>query len=173
MKKILKISALIAAMALTCVFFGCTPGNSSDDGNSTSSFADCTSTATEVTLADGNWTLKHVMNGDGVSLEKNIKATVTNGSYSFTSGTGTLSADLSQAQGGIGGVPKGATVTRDGTKVTATGAYDAEELAEMQSRMDLSELPNSATIKTNSDNTKYIISYTEEGITYTIYVSKD
>ena len=136
------------------------------------SFDDCTTPATEVTLADGNWTIKYVMNDVGVSVEANIKATVTNGSYSFTSGTGTLSADLSKVQGGIG-APEGATVTYNGTIVTVTAAYDAEELAEMQSSMDLSELPNCATIKTNSDNTKYIISYTEEGITYTIYVSKD
>ena len=33
MKKLLKISALIAAMALSCAFFGCSNGNSSVDNN--------------------------------------------------------------------------------------------------------------------------------------------
>ena len=190
MKKLIKVSALIAAMALACAFFGCS------DGNSTSSFYDCTTTvtATELTFADGNWTVKAVINGEGFSTEMNIKASVSNGSFSFTSGTGTETVDLASMmseeelndfnqltdeqkkqmiEAMISSAPEEATVTINGTKVTVKAALDAEELAEMQSSMDLSELPNSATIKTNSDNTKYIISLTEDGITETIYISKD
>lgn len=102
MKKLLKISALIAAMALSCAFFGCSNGNSSDDNNSNSggsttiSFDDCTATATGVTLSDGNWTLKITQSNDGFSSETNIKATASNGSYTFKSGSGTMAVDLSK-----------------------------------------------------------------------------
>ena len=102
MKKLLKISALIAAMALSCAFFGCSNENSSDDNNSNSggsttiSFDDCTATATGVTLSDGNWTLKITQSNDVGSSETNIKATASNGSYTFNSGSGTMAVDLSK-----------------------------------------------------------------------------
>ena len=102
MKKLLKISALIAAMALSCAFFGCSNGNSSDDNNSNSggsttiSFDDCSANATEVTLSDGNWTLKITQSDDVSSSETNIKATASNGSYTFKSGSGTMAVDLSK-----------------------------------------------------------------------------
>mgnify|MGYP003400856188 FL=1 len=200
MIKLFKITALIATMALTCAFFGCSNGNSSDENNSnsssttTSSFDDCTTATTEVILANGNWTVKVVMNDERMSGEMNIKAIVSNGSYSFTSGTGTQTIDLATQmseeelnafnqltdeekkqiiEAMSSSAPEGATVTINGTKVTITAALDAETLAEMQSSMDLSELPSNANLKTNSDNTKYIIYYTEDGMTETIYISKD
>ena len=187
-------------MALTCAFFGCSNGNSSDENNSnssgttTSSFDDCTTATTEVILANGNWTVKVVMNDERMSGEMNIKAIVSNGSYSFTSGTGTQTIDLATQmseeelnafnqltdeekkqiiEAMSSSAPEGATVTINGTKVTITAALDAETLAEMQSSMDLSELPSNANLKTNSDNAKYIIYYTEDGMTETIYISKD
>ena len=95
MKKLLKISALIAAMALSCAFFGCSNGNSSG-GSTTISFDDCTATATGVTLSDGNWTLKITQSNDGFSSETNIKATASNGSYTFKSGSGTMAVDHSK-----------------------------------------------------------------------------
>ena len=58
MIKLFKITALIATMALTCAFFGCSNGNSSDENNSnssgttTSSFDDCTTATTEVILGN-------------------------------------------------------------------------------------------------------------------------
>ena len=70
MKKLLKISALIAAMALSCAFFGCSNGNSSG-GSTTISFDDCTATATGVTLSDGNWTLK-ITQSDGTVKEYSL-----------------------------------------------------------------------------------------------------
>lgn len=195
MKKLFKITALIAATVFACAFFGCSNGNSSDDNNSTTvSFDDCTTTVTEVSLADGNWTVKVVMNDERNSGEMNIKAIVSNGSYSFTSGTGTQTIDLATQMSAeelnafnkltdeekkqiiekmSSSAPEGATVTINGTKVTITAALDAKTLAEMQLSMDLSELPSNANLKTNSDNTKYIIYYTEDGMTVTIYISKD
>ena len=195
MKKLLKISALIAAMALSCAFFGCSNGNSSVDNNS---FDDCTSTATEVTLSDGNWTLKITHIYDGHSSEGNIKATASNGSYTYTSGSETRTADLSkemtadelanfnalsddkkkQAIIKNMGCPEDATITFNGNIVTIKASYSTEdELKQLQSEFDLSELlselPSDAIIKTNSDKTKYTIKVSSEGHTMVFYISKN
>ena len=195
MKKLLKISALIAAMALSCAFFGCSNGNSSVDNNS---FDDCTSTATEVTLSDGNWTLKITHIYDGYSSEGNIKATASNGSYTYTSGSETRTADLSKEmnkeeltvfndlstdekkQAIIERMecPEDATITFNGNIVTIKSSFSTEdELKQLQSEFDLSkllsELPSDAIIKTNSDKTKYTITLSREGSTMVFYISKD
>ena len=196
MKKLLKISALIAAMALSCAFFGCSNGNSSVDNNS---FDDCTAPATEVTLSDGNWTLKITHSGDGYSSEVHIKATASNGSYTFTSGSETRAVDLSkemteeelakfnalstddekkQAIIKRMGCPKDATITFNGNIVTIKASYSTKEaLQHLQSEFDLSkllsELPPDAMIKTNSDKTKYTIKVSSEGHTMVFYISKD
>lgn len=195
MKKLLKISALIAAMALSCAFFGCSNGNSSVDNNS---FDDCTSTATEVTLSDGNWTLKITHIYDGYSSEGNIKATASNGSYTYTSGSETRTADLSKEmnkeeltvfndlstdekkQAIIERMecPEDATITFNGNIVTIKSSFSTEdELKQLQSEFDLSkllsELPPDAIIKTNSDKTKYTIKVSSEGHTMVFYISKD
>ena len=194
MKKLLKISALIAAMALSCAFFGCSNGNSSVDNNS---FDDCTAPATEVTLSDGNWTLKITHSGDGYSSEGHIKATASNGSYTFTSGSETRAVDLSkemkedelakfnslstddekkQAIIKRMGCPKDATITFNGNIVTIKASYSTKEaLQQIQSTFDLSKLPSDAIIKTNSDKTKYTITLSiDEGKgTAVFYISKD
>ena len=195
MKKLLKISALIAAMALSCAFFGCSNGNSSVDNNS---FDDCTAPATEVTLSDGNWTLKITQIADGYSSEGNIKATASNGSYTYTSGSETRTADLSKEmtadelanfnalsndekkQAIIKRMecPEDATITFNGNIVTIKSSFSTEdELKQLQSEFDLSkllsELPSDAIIKTNSDKTKYTIKVSSEGHTMVFYISKD
>ena len=199
MKKLLKISALIAAMALSCAFFGCSNGNSSG-GSTTISFDDCTATATEVTPSDGNWTLKITQRADGYSSEGNIKATASNGSYTYTYCSETRTADLSkqmneeeltkfnalsndekkQAIIERMGCPKDATITFNGNIVTIKASYSTEdELKQLQSEFDLSkllsELPPEAIIKTNSDKTKYTITLSiDEGKgTAVFYISKD
>lgn len=197
MKKLLKISALIAAMALSCAFFGCSNGNSSG-GSTTISFDDCTATATEVTLSDGNWTLKITQRTDGTSSEGNIKATASNGSYTYTSGSETRTADLSKEmkaeeltefnalsddkkkQAIIDRMecPEDATITFNGNIVTIKSSFSTEdELKQLQSEFNLSkllsELPSDAIIKTNSDKTKYTITLSREGSTMVFYISKD
>ena len=196
MKKLLKISALIAAMALSCAFFGCSNGNSSG-GSTTISFDDCTAPATEVTLSDGNWTLKITQSGDGFSSEGHIKATASNGSYTFTSGSETrvvdlskemteedltefnaLSTDAQKKQAIIErmGCPEDATITFNGNIVTIKASYSTEKaLQQIQSTFDLSKLPSEAIIKTNSDKTKYTITLSiDEGKgTAVFYISKD
>ena len=191
MKKLLKISALIAAMALSCAFFGCSNGNSSVDNNS---FDDCTAPATEVTLSDGNWTLKYTLIGDGSFSERNIKATASNGSYTFTSGSVTNTADLSKQMNADAltkfnalstdekqaiiknmGCPEDATITFNGNIVTIKASLSTKDLQELQSTLDLSKLPSEAIIKTNSDKTKYTITLSiDEGKgTAVFYISKD
>ena len=192
MKKLLKISALIAAMALSCAFFGCSNGNSSG-GSTTISFDDCTSTATEVTLSDGNWTLKYTVIDDVSSSERNIKATASNGSYTFNSGSGTMAVDLSKEmkpeeltefnalstdkkkQAIIDRMkcPEDATITFNENIVTIKAPFSTEYLQQIQSTFDLSTLPSEAIIKTNSDKTKYTITLSREESTMVFYISKD
>lgn len=195
MKKLLKISALIAAMALSCAFFGCSNGNSSVDNNS---FDDCTATATEVTPSDGNWTLKITQRADGTSSEVHIKATASNGSYTYTYCSETRTADLSKKMNADElanfnalsndekkqeiiknmGCPEDAIITFNGNIVTIKASYSTEdELKQLQSEFDLSkllsELPPDAIIKTNSDKTKYTIKVSSKGHTMVFYISKD
>ena len=195
MKKLLKISALIAAMALSCAFFGCSNGNSSG-GSITISFDDCTATATEVTPSDGNWTLKITQRADGTSSEGHIKATASNGSYTYTYCSETRTADLSkqmneeeltkfialsndtEKQTIIKEMkcPEDATITFNGNIVTIKASYSTKEaLQQIQSTFDLSNLPSEAIIKTNSDKTKYTITLSiDEGKGKAVfYISKD
>ena len=192
MKKLLKISALIAAMALSCAFFGCSNGNSSG-GSTTISFDDCTATATKVTLSDGNWTLKYTVFDDVSSSERNIKATASNGSYTFNSGSGTMAVDLSKKmkpeeltefnalstdekkQTIIKEMecPEDATITFNENIVTIKASFSTEYLHQIQSTFDLSTLPSDAIIKTNSDKTRYTITLSREESTMVFYISKD
>ena len=192
MKKLLKISALIAAMALSCAFFGCSNGNSSG-GSTTISFDDCTATATEVTLSDGNWTLKITQRADGYSSEGNIKATASNGSYTYTYCSETRTADLSKKMNADElanfnalsndvkkqtiikemKCPEDATITFNENIVTIKAPFSTEYLQQIQSTFDLSTLPPEAIIKTNSDKTKYTITLSSEGSTMVFYISKD
>ena len=199
MKKLLKISALNAEMALSCAFFGCSNGNSSDDNNSNSggsttiSFDDCSANATEVTLSDGNWTLKITQSDDVSSSETNIKATASNGSYTFNSGSGTMAVDLSKEMTAedltefnalstdekkqkiieMMNCPEDATITFNGNIVTIKAHIQTEALQDLQSECDLSSLPSEAIIKTNSDKTKYTITVSINGSTMVFYISKD
>ena len=199
MKKLLKISALIAVMALTCVFFGCSNGNSSDEDNSnsggstTSSFDDCTTTANEVTLADGNWSLKITKSADGMSSEINIKATASNGSLTYKSVSETQTVDLSKMltddqlaafnalsednkkQTIIAETecPEDATITFNGNIVTIKTSLSTEDLEDYQSEYNLSSIPSGAIIKTNSDKTKYTITSSDDRKTKVWYISKD
>ena len=175
MKKLLKIFALIAAMAFSCTFFGCSNGITSDGNNSNSggsttiSFDDCTVDANEVTLSNGKWTLKVEANVDGMPVGADIKATVTNEGYTFTSGSETMTFDLSKMMtdeqltkfnaldddGKKQAVieefecPEDATIIFDGNNVTIKASLSNKGLQEYQSEFDLSKLPDNAKIKTN------------------------
>ena len=186
-------------MALSCAFFGCSNENSSDDNNSNSggsttiSFDDCTATATGVTLSDGNWTLKITQSNDVGSSETNIKATASNGSYTFNSGSVTMAVDLSKMLSQekltefnalspdekkqeiieMMKCPEDATITFNGNIVTIKASLSTEALQYFKSVYDFSYLPSEAIIKTNSDKTKYTITVYINESTMVFYISKD
>lgn len=193
MKKLTFLGTMLLAAAL--IFTGC---NDTKDPTS-ASFDDCSETITtadDISFADGNWTIKAIMAFEGMNGEYTIKATVTDGKYTFTSGTGKMIMDLademdSEALAAFNQLtdeqkkamvmenmnedmfPADASISFSGTKMTVTAALDEETLSGMQSEMDFSNLPSDATIKTNSDKTKYVISITDDEGTETIYISKD
>lgn len=237
MKKLFKCISLIAAMALTCAFFGCSDGNSSDEissvGNSSAdesndqsngnssddeskdqsnesssddnnssqgssssgSFDDCTIAATEVTLADGSWTIKTVSDdkGKGQYSEDNIKATKSGDTLTFKSCSRKNTIDLSkmmsaekltnfnnltdeqkkqQVRSGMG-LPDDVTITFNGNICTVTGALTEPALNEYKTK--LSRFISSANeIKTNSDKTKYAITKEfDNEAPVKIYINKD
>ena len=198
MKKLLKIFALIAAMAFSCTFFGCSNGITSDGNNSNSggsttiSFDDCTVDANKVTLSNGKWTLKVEANVALMPVGADIKATVTNESYTFTSGSETMTFDLSkkmtdeqltefnaldedekkQAVIKEFECPEDATIIFDGNNVTIKASLSEKDLEEYKSEFDLSKLPDNAKIKTNTDKTKYTIEYSNKEDTIKLYISK-
>lgn len=193
MKKLSKLVVLLTAMIMACAFVGCANSSSGDDNGTTVSFDDCTSTATEVTFADGNWTIKYVMTSDGMNGEANIKATASGGTYNFTSGSATQTVDLSKMMDedelsefnalseadkknaiiSEMNAPADAVFTFNGNVVTIKANMSTADLAKMKKGLNLAELPNDAVIKTNSDNTKYTINFSSYGTTYALYISKD
>lgn len=211
MKKLFKCVSLIAAMALTCAFIGCSNESSSDDNNSSQdssnsgntnsgssssgSFDDCTIAATEVTLADGSWTIKTVSDdkGKGQYSEDNIKATKSGDTLTFKSGSRKNTIDLSkmmsaeeltafnnltdekkkqQVRSGMG-LPDYVTITFNGNICTVTGALTESALNKYKTK--LSGFISSANeIKTNSDKTKYAITKEfDNEAPIKIYINKD
>ncbi|MDD7015153.1 MAG: hypothetical protein PUI24_09265 [Spirochaetales bacterium] len=71
---------------MACAFFGCSNGNSSDDESKDQS----------ITLSDGNYTLKITQTSDGMVEEYDIKATSSNESWTFKSGSKTQTVDLTK-----------------------------------------------------------------------------
>ncbi len=161
MKKLLKISALIAAMALSCAFFGCSNGNSSG-GSTTISFDDCTATA-----SNGSYTFNSGSGTMAVDLSKEMtpeKLTEFN-ALSTDEKKQTIIKRME--------CPEDATITFNENIVTIKASFSTEYLQQIQSTFDLSTLPPEAIIKTNSDKTKYTITLSREGSTMVFYISKD
>ena len=236
MKKLFKCVSLIAAMALTCAFIGCSNESSSDDNNSSQnssnsgntnsgssssgssddnnssqdssnsgntnsgssssgSFDDCTIAATEVTLADGSWTIKTVSDdkGKGLYSEDNIKATKSGDTLTFKSDSRKNTIDLSKMMSAekltdfnnltdekkkqqvrsVMGLPDDVTITFNGNICTVTGALTESALNEYKTK--LSGFISSANeIKTNSDKTKYAITKEfDNEPPIKIYINKD
>ena len=179
MKKTRKlISMLVALMA--CTFIACSGSSSSDDDDDDSflagtPFSDCTRTVSSVTLSDGNWTLKNTINADGVDASETYNFTVSGGNCTFTSGsaTGTMELDdtittlmnlmtpeerdalLRESIAEDAG--EDIQFTINGNQAIFTAPMSQQDLQEMQEVFDLSSLPPTTTIKTNADNTKYVI----------------
>lgn len=188
MKKLTFLGTMLLAAAL--IFTGC-----KDPKDETSAYSDCTETATTVELSAGTWTLtQSVVESEG-RMDMAATATVDEeGNYTFTSLTQTTVTtvpdeykeewnamnDAQKKEFLESMSPEGAQVSFSGN--TAKMVYtttDATQLAMFASSFDLDELAaavedGSATIKTNSDKTKYVITVTDEdGETSTLYLSKN
>ena len=81
MKHLSKLAAILAALVLACAFFGCSDGSDGDQS---------------ISLSDGDYTLKIKQSADGMVEEDDIKATASNESLTFKSGSGTVTADLTK-----------------------------------------------------------------------------
>ncbi len=193
MKKTRKlISMLVALMA--CTFIACSDSSSSDDDDDDASipvetaFRDCTRTVSNVTLSDGSWTLKVAANESGFAADSIISLTASNGSYTFNSGSATSETELdrttlavinslSQAERDeflrdMASESEASDITLRGNKIITTTTMSRSDLQKMQSSFDLNSFPPSVTIRTNSDNSKYVITNRDDPSSV-IYLSKN
>jgi len=180
---------------------GGNPGTDNTDPDKVAAtFSDCTTVvnSTEgITLSDGNWTVTAFEPEDeGWSSSMIIKATVKDGVKTFTSGTETIKMDCAikfkdnpevlEALEGLsddektkmmeemqGEKPEGAKVEWDGLKIIMTMSIEKEDLDDMAEELDFSKLPSDAVVKSNADNTKYVIIIEYEDDKEEIYISKD
>jgi len=213
MKKILTFLMIFVALF---TFVACDTGNSSsgNGGNGTSNvetinpddvakeFADCTTDVDveNMEISDGSWTVIGIQQSTEGILSRKLQATVKDNSFTYTSGTATVSYDVSKmfeedtelldalrnAKNDeektaimievMGEMPEGATLTWDGLIATMTQPLDQEDLEDC-SDMQFSSLPEFAVVKSNADKTKYVISITFESaegkVTQTYYIEKN
>lgn len=192
MKKTRKlISMLVALMA--CTVIACSDSSSSDDDDAPSApidaaFRDCTRTVSDITLSDGSWTLKVAANESGFAADSIISLTASNGSYTFNSGSATSETELdrttlavinslSQAERDeflrdMASESEASDITLRGNKIITTTTMSRSDLQEMQEEFDLNSFPPSVTVKTNADNTKYVITNSQDRSTV-MYLSKN
>lgn len=167
-------------------------------------FADCTTEVDveNMEISDGSWTVIEIQQSTGGILSLKLQATVEDDYFTYTSGTGTSIVDVSimfkdnpellnrlknakndEEKTAImielqGEMPEGATLTWDGLIGTMTQPLNQEDLEDYSEGLQFSFLPKDGTvIKTNADNTKYVISITfesDEGeVTLTYYLEKN
>ncbi len=193
--KLFNLMATLFCMVMLVFTVACDNGNG---GNGGASFDDCDQVAEEIVLSDGEWTVKGVMvsEEEGASSEVTMQATVESNEYTFTSGTYTTTMDfavmfedspealemfnsLSDAQKNAmflegADLQEGTSVTWNGTKVTMSGSIPEEELAGYKEEFDFDSLFDSdCVVKTNADNTKYVITYEEAGYKEEYFISKN
>ena len=181
MKRLSKLAAILAALVLTCAFFGCSNGNSSDDDDQS------------ITLSDGSYTLAITQTADGMVEKYDIKATASNESWTFKSGSKTKTLDLTKqmntdelaAFNAMGDdakkamakenldFPDDAEISFADNNVIVKSTLSAAELTEMQENYQLSSIPSNAKIKPIKDKTEYEITMSIEGMTIVFHVNKD
>lgn len=194
MKKTRKLISMIVAL-MACTFIACSGGSSSSDDDDDdasflagTAFSDCSRTVSNITLSDGSWTLKVAANESGFAADSIISLTASNGSYTFNSGSATSETELdrttlavinslSQAERDeflrdMASESEASDITLRGNKIITTTTMSRSDLQEMQSSFDLNSFPPSVTIRTNSDNSKYVITNREDPSTV-IYLSKN
>ena len=178
MKRLSKLAAILTALVLACAFFGCSNGNSSDDDQS-------------ITLSDGSYTLKITQTSDGMVEKYDIKATASNESLTFKSGSKTKTVDLTKkmntdelaAFNAMGddakkaktkkemNLPDDAEISFAGNKVIVKSTLSGAELTEMQENYQLSSIPSNAKIETIKDKTEYKITMSIKGKTIEFYIN--
>ena len=202
MKHLSKLAAILAALVLACAFFGCSDGNSSDEissvGNSSADESNDQSNGNSsdeyhevkaISLSDGDYTLKIKQSADGMVEEYDIKATASNESLTFNSGSVTVTQELTAEElkyfeamseeekkaeiKGIMESPDDAEISFDGNKVIIKANLSAEELAEMQPYYQLSSIPADAKIETIKDKTEYKVTLFMEGVPVEFHIKKD
>ena len=183
MKRLSKLAAILAALVLTCAFFGCSNGNSSDDDDQS------------ITLSDGSYTLAitKTSDSDGMVEKYDIKATASNESWTFKSGSKTQTVDLTKkmntdelaAFNAMGDdakkamakenldFPDDAEISFTDNKVIVKSTLSGAELTKMQEKYQLSSIPSDAKIETIKDKTDYKITMSIEGMTIVFHVNKD
>ena len=206
MKHLSKLAAILAALVLACAFFGCSDGNSSDEissvGNSSADESNDQSNGNSsdeyhevkaISLSDGDYTLKIKQSADGMVEEYDIKATASNESLTFKSGSGTVTVDLTKllkpdelaffnamsdaekkamAKKELG-LPDDAEISFADNKAIVKLNLPTSELAKMQENYQLSSIPSGAKIETNKDNSKYKITVSKEGMQMEFHIKKD
>ena len=181
MKRLSKLAAILTALVLACAFFGCSNGNSSDDDDQS------------ITLSDGSYTLAITQTSDGMVEKYDIKATASNESWTFKSGSKTKTLDLTtkmtkddlvafnkksedekrkEAKDKMN-LPDDAEISFADNNVIVKSTLSAAELTEMQENYQLSSIPSNAEIKTIKDKTEYEITMSKEWGTIVFHVNKD
>ena len=180
MKALKKICTALMLLAFAFVFASCS--NDSDDDDQS------------MTLSDGSYTLAITKTSDGMVEKYDIKATASNESWTFKSGSKTQNVDLTkqmttdkltafnkkdydvkkaEAKEHMK-FPDDAEVSFDDNKVIAKSNLSDAELTEMQEDYKLSSIPSDAKIKTIKDKTEYEITMsTKEWETIVFHVNKD
>ncbi|WP_288567789.1 hypothetical protein [uncultured Treponema sp.] len=180
MKALKKICTALMLLAFAFVFASCS--NDSDDDDQS------------ITLSDGSYTLAITKTSDGMVEKYDIKATASNESWTFKSGSKTQNVDLTkqmttdeltafnkkdydvkkaEAKEHMK-FPDDAEVSFDDNKVIAKSNLSDAELTEMQEDYKLSSIPSDAKIKTIKDKTEYEITMsTKEWETIVFHVNKD
>ena len=181
MKHLSKLAAILAALVLACAFFGCSDGSDGDQSISLSGGNQ------SISLSDGDYTLKIKQSADGMVEEDDIKATASNNSLTFNSGSVTVTEELTAEE--LAGfeamgeeVQKAmvkemgfsdAEISFDGSKMIIKANLSAAELAEMQPYYQLSSIPADAKIKTITDKTEYKVTMFMDGVPVEFHIKKD
>lgn len=181
MKRLSKLAAILAVLVLTCAFFGCSNGNSSDDDDQS------------ITLSDGSYTLAITQTSDEMVEKYDIKATASNESWTFKSGSKTKTLDLTKKMTKDDlvafnkksedekrketkdrmNLPDDAEISFADNNVIVKSTLSAAELTEMQENYQLSSIPSNAKIKTIKDKTEYEITISIKGMSIVFHVNKD
>ena len=181
MKALKKICTALMLLAFAFVFASCSSDSDDDDQS--------------ITLSDGSYTLAitKTSDSDGMVEKYDIKATASNGSWTFNSGSKTKTVDLTtqmktdeltefkamnedEKKAKVKAEMKlsdDAEISFAGNKVIAKTTLSAAELTEMQENYQLSSIPSDAKIETITEKTEYEITMSGKDGTIVFHVNKD